>query len=147
MAVALASAASLSLFAACDGLNNPFEPRLSGDIAAPSAFDCAEEEPLELPALAVPGYHDARLCGTQTAWAEIVIAQITELRLSFPHGVMNVAVDVYSPEGEHAGQLNTAEDALELTMSPGRWVLAATPEDPEGSYQWEHFTISIEVLE
>lgn len=147
LALTLACAASVSLLAACNELEDPFEPRIAGDMPPPSAFDCADDEPESLPELAVPGYHDGELCGTQTAWAALTIEQTATLRLSFPYGVTNVAIDIIDPDGELAGQLNPAEQSLELVMEPGSWLLTATPEDPEGSQQWEYFTLGIEVVE
>jgi len=108
----------------------PFEYRLSGDVAPIQTFVCAPTAPAEGERYELPVYiAGGSTCAEDTAWARLVVVEQARVRANLWSD--RVDLGLISPAGVLVAELGPESPCLELTMSPGEWTLAATPVDPE----------------
>jgi hypothetical protein len=105
--------------------------RLSGDMAPVEYFACAAALPPDAPIHEVPVFIGAgHVCGDETAWMRLNITEAMRIRIGLPYSRVNM--EVIDPEGTSIATVGAEHGCVELEVSPGMWVLAATP-GPEGS--------------
>jgi hypothetical protein len=117
---------------------------MAGAMPQPN-FWCGDDASDGIRTFTAPGTYDGELCGTSTGWAALQIDSEGVFRLELTAGMNEASIAVIDPEGTQIAQLDDELSAVSMAMHPGRWLLAATANDPV-SGGWNHFEISIESL-
>jgi hypothetical protein len=138
--VAVAVAAAFGL-AGCDiGVG------LGGAMWIPEYFACTGGNGDDAATLEVPGVYDGNTCDGKFTYAAIEVTEETTLSFSFVNDVgdANAVAHLIDPTGLAVADVVTGERPVELTLEPGRWLVAVGDADGGDA---THFSFSIDLVE
>lgn len=132
--------------AAAFGLSGCNIVDVAGMMWEPEYFVCTGSETDTAPTLEVPGTYDGYTCDGKLAYGAIEVVEETTLAFSVvsAEGDGNVVAHLVDPTGLVVADVATGDAPLELTVEPGRWLVAV--EDLDGVAS-AHFSFSIDLVE
>ena len=108
-------------------------------------FWCGDEMPEYSMSLYAPGSFEGELCGEQTAWGRLEVAEQGVYRLSLDAGADRASVAVVDPSGHQVLQIDDEQPEVTAELEPGTWTLEVTANDPV-EQGWGVFMITVEQI-